>query len=291
MDIRALIMGISFALIWASAFTSARIIVMDASPMAALVFRFFVSGVLGILVAAMMGQTWRLHRDQWRAIIVFGICQNALYLGLNFIAMQTVEASLATIVASTMPLVAAFASWLVFRDHLSGQAIAGLAVGLIGVVVIMGARLSQGVDLYGLGLCVLSVLALTIATLSMRGASGGGNLMMVVGLQMLVGAAVLAVMAALTETIQVTLTRNLVLSMSYTILGPGLLATWLWFTLVARIGTIRASVYHFLTPFFGVAIAAILLGEELTLLDIVGVATITIGIVAVQRAQQKPSGS
>ncbi|PIE16074.1 MAG: EamA family transporter [Rhodobacterales bacterium] len=255
MDIRALIMGISFALIWASAFTSARIIVMDASPMAALV-----------------------------------ICQNALYLGLNFVAMQTVEASLATIVASTMPLVAAFSGWLVFRDHLSGQAIAGLVVGLIGVVVIMGARLSQGVDLYGLTLCVLSVLALTIATLSMRGASGGGNLMMVVGLQMLVGAAVLAVVAALTETIHVTLTRNLVLSMSYTILGPGLLATWLWFALVARIGTMRASVYHFLTPFFGVAIAAILLGEDLTLLDIAGVATITIGIVTVQRAQQKPSG-
>ncbi|HAB38456.1 MAG TPA: EamA family transporter, partial [Rhodobacteraceae bacterium] len=36
MDIRAIIMGLTFALIWSSAFTSARIIVTNASPLAAL---------------------------------------------------------------------------------------------------------------------------------------------------------------------------------------------------------------------------------------------------------------
>jgi drug/metabolite transporter (DMT)-like permease len=81
MDFRALGMGLLFALMWSSAFTSARMIVADAPPLAALALRFFVSGVIGVGVARMMGQTWHLTRAQWRATFIFGLCQNALYLG------------------------------------------------------------------------------------------------------------------------------------------------------------------------------------------------------------------
>ncbi len=64
--------------------------------------------MIGVGLARMMGQTWHLTRAQWRATFIFGLCQNALYLGLNFVAMTRVEASLAAIVASTMPLMVAF---------------------------------------------------------------------------------------------------------------------------------------------------------------------------------------
>ena len=289
MDFRALFMGLAFALIWSSAFTSARIIVVDAPPLASLALRFLISGIIGVCIAVMMGQTGRLTRNQWRATFIFGVCQNALYLGLNFIAMQTIEASLASIIASTMPLMVAFAGWMVFRDRLPMIAIGGLAAGVIGVVIIMGARMNQGVDIYGIALCGVAAVALTIATLSMRGASSGGNLMMVIGLQMLVGSAVLAVTSAAIETIEVNLTWQLVAAMTYTTLAPGLLATWLWFSLVARIGAVRAATYHFLNPFFGVAIAAVLLGEQLGMMDLVGVAIITFGILAVQLSKQSPS--
>ena len=69
---------------------------------------------------------------------------------------------------------------------------------------------------------------------------------------------------------------------TYTTLVPGVLATLVWFLLVNRIGAIRASSFHFLNPFLGVAIAAIFVGESLSLQDIVGVAVITLGIIAVQ---------
>ncbi|MCK5502868.1 MAG: DMT family transporter, partial [Tritonibacter mobilis] len=103
MDLRAIAMGLAFALMWSSAFTSARIIVADASPLFSLAMRFLISGLIGVMIARAMGQTWRLTCGQWKATILFGICQNALYLGLNFVAMQWVEASMAAIIASTMP--------------------------------------------------------------------------------------------------------------------------------------------------------------------------------------------
>jgi len=290
MDLRAIGMGLAFALMWSSAFTSARIIVMDAPPLASLGLRFMISGLIGVVIARALGQNWNLNRAQWRAIFIFGLCQNALYLGLNFIAMQWIEAGLASIIASTMPLMVAFAGRVFYGDRLKPLAAFGLAAGIVGVGLIMGSRLSGGVDMTGIALCFIAAIALTIATLAVRGAASGGNLLMVVGLQMFVGSFFLTIASALTETIDVNLTWNLGIAFVYTTLVPGLGATWVWFALVNRIGAVRAATFHFLNPFFGVAIAALLLGEALGLMDVIGVAIITVGILAVQLSKQSPRG-
>ena len=286
MDVRAIFAGLVFALIWSSAFTSARIIVADAPPMLALSLRFMISGLIGVGLARSMGQSWKLTPDQWKATIVFGICQNALYLGLNFVAMQSIEASLASIIASVMPLAVGFFGWLIFGERLSRLGILGLFVGAFGVALIMGVRLQSGADLFGIILCIIAVISLTIATMMMRGASSGGNLLMIVGLQMLVGSVLLAVPGFLFEQPTVVLSLNLIIAFSYTVFMPGLVATFIWFWLVGRIGAVKAATFHFLNPFFGVAIAAIFLGESLRFSDIVGVIVIMAGILSVQLARQ-----
>lgn len=290
MDLRAILLGLAFSAMWSSAFTSARIIVADAPPLAALSLRFLISGALAVLVARAMGQSWHLQRSQWRATVIFGLCQNTLYLGLNFTAMQTIEASLAVIIASTMPLTVALIGGLFLGERIGRLGLLGLLTGLAGVLIIMGARLQGGgaADPGGIGLCVLGMLALSIATLSVRGASSGGNLVMVVGLQMLVGSAGLAVASALTETLTVNWTWPLAAAFLYTLLVPGLAATLVWFWLVNRIGALRAATFHFLNPFLGVATAAAVLGERLGLREIAGVLVITLGILAVQLSKQRP---
>ena len=286
MDIRAILAGLAFALIWSSAFSSARIIVADAPPIISLSLRFLISGVIGIALARFLGQSWRLTPGQWRATIVFGLCQNALYLGLNFVAMQTVEASLASIIASTMPLAVGFAGWVIFRERLSALGVLGLCAGAGGVALIIGARMQAVADLFGIVLCFIAVASLTVATLMVRGASSGGNLLMIVGLQMLVGSAFLVIPGFIFDQPEVTWSVELVLAFSYTVLMPGLLATFIWFWLVKRIGAVKAATFHFLNPFFGVMIAAVLLGETLRVWDIVGVVIIMFGILAVQMARQ-----
>lgn len=287
MDIRAILMGLAFAVMWSSAFTSARIIVADASPLMALSARYLISGLIGVGVALALGQTWRLTRVQWRATIIFGVLQNAVYLGMNFVAMQTVQASLAAIIASTMPLLVGLATWLFLGEKLKPLGVAGLIAGVIGVAIIMGARISGGVDLTGLLLCGVGVVALSAATLLVRGATSGGNFLMVVGLQMLVGCVALSIATLLFETPHISPSWPLALAFLYTCLVPGLLATVVWFWLVNRIGATRAATFHFLNPFFGVAIAWLLLGEPLGVQDIIGVAVIALGILAVQVSRQR----
>lgn len=289
MDMRAALTGVIFAVIWASAFSSTRMIVTEVPPLFALALRFALSGALALAIARAMGETWRgLSRAQWRAVLVLGLSQNALYLGLNWVAMQWIEAGLASIIAATMPLMVALLGFAAMGERLRPLGIAGLALGLAGVAIIMGARLQGGSDPTGILMCFAAALALAVATLTVRGASGGGNVMMVVGLQMLVGSAVLWAVAPLVENWRLDPSPRLVWAFLYTVIVPGVLATWLWFRLVGRIGAVRAAAFHFLTPFFGVAIGAALLNETFGPGDVIGVAVIMAGILAVQLSKAPP---
>ena len=282
MDIKALAMGVTFAVIWASAFTATRLIVTAAPPLTALVIRFAISAVIAIAIARALGQRMRFSGREWRALVIFGLCQNALYLGLNWVGMQTVEASAAAIIASMMPLLVALIGWMFLGERLRRTAIVGLVTGLVGVALIMGVRLTHGLDLHGTILCIVAVVALAVATLTVRG-TGGGNVLMAVGAQMGVGAAALLVPALVLEHGRpIEWSGPLALAFLYTILVPGIAATFIWFQLVKRIGAVRAATFHFLSPPFGVAIAAALLGEHFGASDVIGSAIVAAGILMVQ---------
>ena len=289
MDFRALAMGLIFSLMWSSAFATARIIVADAPPLWSLTLRFAISGLIAVALARALGQDWRLGRPVARSVVIFGLCQNALYLGLNFVALQWVQASLAAIIASSMPLIVAALGWALGREKVGPLGLTGLALGFAGVALVMGTRVSGGADPLGIALCIIAAVALAVATLTVRSVSAGGNLLMVVGLQMWVGSLILAAAAALTEPLTVTFTTPLVLAFLYQIAVPGLAATLLWFALVKRIGAVRAATFHFLNPFFGIAVAAALLHEHISLTDISGVLIAMAGILAVQMSRQRVS--
>lgn len=287
MDVRAIFMGLAFSLMWSSAFATARIIVAAAPPLAVLSLRFLISGLVAVIVARMLGHSWRLSVPQARSVVIFGLCQNALYLGMNFIALQWVEASLASIIASSMPLIVALLGWGLRGEKVSLTGLLGLFMGFGGVALIMGGRVSGGADPVGVLLCLAGATALAVATMTVRAASAGGNLLMIVGLQMLVGSLALGIVSAGTETHLVQFSPALILAFFYQVFVPGLAATVLWFALVGRVGAVKASAFHFLNPFFGVVIAALLLGEHIGLLDMIGVAIAAAGILAVQLSRMK----
>jgi probable blue pigment (indigoidine) exporter len=284
MDWRALALGLAFATIWSSAFTSSRIVVEYWPPFLVLTVRFLFSGLVALGIGFALGQRIRLTRAEWRAVVLFGACQNALYLGLFHFAMRTVEAGLAAIIASALPLCVAALGRVFLGQRLAPLAVGGLVAGFAGVLLIMAGRLGAGLDLGGVAACVVGVLALAVATLTLRNAAAGGSLWIVVGLQMLVGAAALFPASLVFETWEVAWSGRFLAAFLYSALVSGVVATMIWFVLVRRIGATRAATFHFLNPFLGVAIAALVLGERVTARDLVGVAVIMAGILAVQVA-------
>ena len=288
MDFRSILMGVSFSLIWSSAFTSAKILVTAASPLMVLSLRFLISGLLGIALARMLGQKIQLNRGEWTVVVIIGISQNALYLAFNFIAMQWIEASLASIIASLLPLLVA-AVCLVFLGEKTGfKGMLGLTVGFGGVLVIMLDKLSGSSASLGMILCLIGVAALAGATLYVgRVMSLNKNVVMIVGLQMLVGSITLFPFSLIFETWNIEWSTSFILAFLYTTLVPGLLGTIIWFLLVKRIGPVRAATFHFLNPFFGVLVAALILAEPLSVWDGIGVTIIMAGILLVQLNREK----
>ena len=92
MDFRSIFVGILFSIIWSSAFTSAKILMSRAPPFLVLSLRFLISGILAIAIARLLGQNFNLSRKEWAGVLIFGFCQNVLNLGLNFVAMQWIDA-------------------------------------------------------------------------------------------------------------------------------------------------------------------------------------------------------
>jgi drug/metabolite transporter (DMT)-like permease len=288
MDFRSILMGVSFSFIWSSAFTSAKIIVTAASPLMVLSLRFLISGLLGIALARMLGQKIQLNKGEWTVVVIIGISQNALYLAFNFIAMQWIEAGLAAIIASLLPLVVAGVCWFFLGEKTGFIGMLGLTVGFGGVLVIMLDKISGSSASLGMTLCLIGVAALAAATLYVgRMMSSNKNVLMLVGLQMLVGSITLFPFSLIFETWSIEWSTSFLLAFLYTTLVPGLLGTLIWFFLVRRIGPVKAATFHFLNPFFGVIVAAIILSEPLSLRDGIGVTIIMAGILLVQLSRKK----
>ena len=130
-------------------------------------------------------------------------------------------------------------------------------------------------------LCSIALLALATIFIG-NSFRKNKNLMMIVGLQMFFGSIILLPFTILIEKWFINWSLIFVISFLYQILIPGLLGSLIWFLLVKKVGATKSAAFHFLNPFFGVLIAAIILAEPLSFRDVIGVVIITIGILAVQ---------
>ena len=284
----AIALGVLFSVIWSSAFSVAKIAVQDAPPLWLLSTRFLVAGAIAVSFALFYGQTLPRGRRIWLAVLVLGLAQNAVYLGLIFVAVQTIPAALAVIIASALPLLVVLSSAVIGAERPTPAVALGLALGFGGVIYIMHDRVTGGVGVGGTALCVVAVAALTLATQIVTRLRMDGGLLMIVGLQMLVGAAALAPFAvALESPMDVHFSWRLGAAFAYIVFVPGLLATLVWFTLIRWIGPTRASVFHFLNPGFGVLIAWVMLAEPVGSATWIGVLLVAAGILLVQLARME----
>lgn len=290
---QAIVLGVAFSLLWTSAFAAAKVAVSDAPPLLLLMLRFLCAGMIAVALALALGQRIPSCRRTWLAIATLGVSQNAVYLGLIFVAIQEVPSAFAAIIASALPLAVATTTATLGRERLSVQASVGLACGAIGVVAVLYERIVGGVSLLGVVLCLGSLAALTFATMTVNRARFDRDLLMIVGLQMFVGGLAIAPIALAFESFEaINFTVELGLSFAHLVLIPGLLATFVWFRLIHWIGPTRASVFHFLNPGFAVAIAWVVLDEPFTSGTMVGVTLVALGILLVQTARLKaPVGS
>ena len=218
MNLKSLLMGLTFILFWSSAFTSAKILVSNSPPLLVLGIRFLLTGAFGILINSIFFDKIKLNSSDWKFILLFGICQNTLYLGLNFLAMDRIDAYLAVIVASLLPIFVAIISFFLRKDKIHFLSVIGIIVGFFGCSIILAPKITLNLNLYGLSLCLIAVIALAMATLIIKdGFSKKEQLLPFVSIQMIVGGLPLLLLSFLFEEWAINFSNSFIIAFIYTL--------------------------------------------------------------------------
>ena len=282
-------MGLGFVILWSSAFTSAKVIVQYSPPLLILAVRFFLTGSLGLLLANLFYEKISLTKKEWYSLVAFGLCQNTVYLGCNFIAMGSIDAFLAVIIASMLPILVAIFSWARKIEKISFMGLVGMLFGVFGCLIILKDKIIIPSNLFGMVFCLIGATALAVATLLVKNTiSKTTQILRVVSIQMLVGGLPLIFLSLIFETWEITFSTSFIIAFFYTCFFPGLLATIVWFNLVRKEGAIRASAFHFLNPPMGVLIASLVLAESIKPLDIFGIIILMIAIYLIYKSRYLP---
>jgi drug/metabolite transporter (DMT)-like permease len=274
-----------YIFLWASAFVPSKIAVLGSSPLWFLVVRFAVAGALALAVARAIGATFPRTRRDWIAVGALGVLGNAIYLGCTYVALRHLASGVGAIVASTNPLTLALVAPWLLREPLTPGKILGLLLGFGGVVWIMLLRTGTGsAEPADVALAFTGVLGGVASTIVFKKWCAELDLRAVNALQLLAAGIVLLPLAIVFEgTPYVRWSWELVVSFWYVVLVMSLGASLLWFWLLTHGEASRVSAYYFLTPVFGLGLAALLLHEPVGVRDLGGLAAIALGISLVQR--------
>ena len=188
-------------------------------------------------------------------VLLLALLNATIALGAMYLAAGRAEAATASVLASGQPLALAAAGWLLFGERGSRLSVAGLALGLAGVVLVATA-ISGSTTPDGVALALLASAAPTGGTLLMRRLWSRVDLLATTGLQFVVGGVILVATSAILEPWSaVPGPRPLLPSLVVLgVLGTGL-AYVAWFWLLGRLSLVVLGSALFLVPVTGVAVA------------------------------------
>ncbi len=277
--------AIFFVALWGSAFVPSKIGVLNSSPLWFLVARFALSGAITLVIAFASGSRFPTERRAWLAVILLGVLTNAIYLGCNYEALRHLAAGVGAVVSSSNPLLLALLAPYFLREPLTRRKVLGLVLGFAGVLAIMLGRLGTGTaDPRDVALAVAGNLGSVASTIVFKRLLVQLDLRMTTALQLLAACiAVIPFAIVLDGVPHAAWGAPLVISFAYCVVVMSVGGSLLWFWLLEQGEASRVTAFYFLSPVFGLGIAA-LFGEALSVRDLAGLVAIACGIAIVQRS-------
>jgi drug/metabolite transporter (DMT)-like permease len=282
-----------FGLLWSSAFSVAKLAMADCPPLLLLALRFLVAGIIILGVATLRGTSLRIGRRDLLVFAALGVVNQAVYLGIGYVGMQSVSSGLAALIISANPVLTAVLAAVFLDEPMTWRKTSGLILGLAGVAFIVESRLAGGTEhLSGIALTLVALVSLVTGTILFKRLAPRGDLWVGNGVQSLAAGIALAPVAFTLEGIsEIRPSWRLLAAFAYLALLVSIVAFLIWFQLLAAVGATAASAYHFLMPPLGILFGWLLLGEHVELFDLIGVVPVALGIYLVTRPARAPPGA
>ncbi|MGB3503674.1 MAG: DMT family transporter [Mesorhizobium sp.] len=274
-------MPIMFVLLWATGFIGARYAMPWSEPFGFLAVRFALAAVILAVIVAALGHKWPTSRQAAHAVFA-GILTHGLYLGGVFWSIHRgLPAGISALIAGLQPLVTVvLAGWLL-GERINRRQIAGLVVGLGGVVLVLWPKLGvtgAGINAATLTASLIALLAICAGTVWQKKHPAGDSLIAGAFWQYVGASIVMALASFATETGEFTVNGELVFALVWLTLVLSIGAIFLLMVMIRQGEMSRVASLFYLVPAVTAVMAWLLFGEHLSPIQLVGMAIATLGV-------------
>ena len=262
--------------IWGSSFLFMRVAAPEFGPVPLIAVRVAVAAAFLSFVLARRGGFPGM-KGQLAPLALVGALNSAIPFSLFAFAALSLTAGFASVLNATAPLFGALVAYAWLRESLSPSRVLGLALGFVGVLILVSGRLSLRGDLSAILACLLAALCYGIAAHYTKARLiGASPLVIATGSQ--IGAAVLlAAPAVYFWPARMPSLPGWLYALVLGVVCTGL-AYVLYFRLIARAGAAKAIAVTYLIPVFGMGWGWMFLGERVTPSMVLGCTVILLGI-------------
>jgi drug/metabolite transporter (DMT)-like permease len=279
------------ALLWGSSFFFYKILVATLPPVTVVLGRVGIAAVAMNLWLRVSGQKMPLSDGRWRRFLLLGFLNNVLPFILIAWGETRITSGMASILNATTPIfMVAVAHWGTEDEKLSWGKVAGIVLGIAGVMVLVGS------DAFGGGSYVWGELAVVGASCAYG--FGGVYSRRFKDLPPLVAAT-----GQVSGGAVILLPLSLLIDQPWRLPMPDAdvwaallaialvntaLAYFVYYRMLAGAGVTYISLVTFLIPVIALMLGAIFLDERVTVQALAGMAVITLGLAAIDGRLLKP---
>ncbi|MHB9448042.1 DMT family transporter [Mesorhizobium sp. RSR565B] len=271
----------SFVVLWATGFIGARYAMPWAEPFTFLAARFVIAALLLAGLMLVLGSK-RATRAEALHATVAGILMHGIYLGAVFWAIHRgMPAGLSALIVGLQPLITAVLAGRFLGEAILPRHWAGLAVGLVGVIIVLWPKLGAlggGVTPETLAASLVSVLGMSAGTIWQKRYASGGDLVAATMWQYIGGGSLMILASLALETHTVIINGELIFAMAWLVLVLSIGAIFLLMVMIRDGEMSKVASLFYLVPAVTAVIAWALFGEQLSLVQIVGMAIATLGV-------------
>lgn len=282
-----------FVVLWSTGFIGTKLGAAGAEPFTFLCLRF------ALVLAVLLPLSWwrtapRLTTSQRNHALVVGLLVHATYLGGIMWALRAgMSANVSALIVSLQPILTAVLVGVMLGERVTKRHWAGLAMGCVGTLLVVGPKLAQtagsGITLATFGSVVLALFAITCGTIYQKRFASGLDLVSGALWQYVGALAIVLPLSWLFETREVVWTPAFVGALVWLVLVLSLGAMSLLMMLIRENAVSRTSALFYLVPVTTALMAYVAFGEQLSLVQGVGLVVVSIAVLLMQA--EKPAGS
>lgn len=268
-------------IVWGSTYIVTTEMLPANVPMTLAALRALPAGILLLIIMRQLPQgIW------WLRVAILGILNFSLFWWLLFISAYRLPGGVAATVGAVQPLIVLFLSRWLLQNRLSWLSVSAALSGIFGVAILLLTP-NAALDPLGIiaGLC--GALSMAAGTVLSRRWQPSVTPLTFTAWQLTAGGLILLPFALWFEPALPSLTAINLLGLAYLALIGGAITYILWFRGLVLLGPSSVASLGFLSPLSAVILGWALLDQQLSTLQLFGMAVILISIWASQQSEKR----